>query len=67
MLPAIATQLSPDDPDVPLDFEEVFNRSYDIDPYRREIEYGKEPIVPGLKPEMAEWAAAVFNPRRRRT
>jgi Protein of unknown function (DUF4058) len=64
-LPEIAIPLSPGDPDVLLDLQEVFNRSYDIGPYRREIEYGKEPIVPRLKPERAEWAAALLKPRRR--
>jgi hypothetical protein len=38
----------------------------DIGPYRREIAYGKEPIVPRLKPEQAEWATALLKPYHRR-
>ena len=65
-LPEIAIPLSPGDLDVPLDLQEVFNQSYDIGPYRREIAYGKEPIVPRLKPEQAEWAAALLKPHHGR-
>ncbi len=64
-LPRIAIPLSPGDPDVPLDLQEVFDRSYDFGPYDREIEYGTDPIVPRLKPEQADWAANLFKPRRR--
>ena len=35
-------------------------------PIGREIEYGKDPIVPRLKPEQAEWAADLLKQRRRR-
>jgi Protein of unknown function (DUF4058) len=66
-LPQIAIPLSPGDPDVMLDLQEVFDQSYDIGPYRREIEYGKDPILPRLKPEQAEWVADQLKPRRRRT
>jgi hypothetical protein len=48
-----------------LDFQTIFDQSYDIGPYRREIEYGKDPIVPRLKPDQAEWAANLLRPRRR--
>ena len=64
-LAEISIPLSPGDPDVPLDLQDVFDRSYDSGPYRREIAYGKDPIVPRLKPDQAEWAAALFKPRRR--
>ena len=65
-LPEIAVPLLPGDPDVPLDLQTVFDRSYDFGPYQREIEYSKDPVVPRLRPEQAEWAAAVLKSRRRR-
>jgi Protein of unknown function (DUF4058) len=64
-LPQIAIPLSPGDPDVTLDLQDVFDRSYDFGPYHREIEYGKDRIVPRLKPDQAEWAANLLKPRRR--
>ena len=66
-LPVIDIPLLPGDSDLPLDLQEVFNRSYDFGPYQREIEYGKDPIVPRLKPEQAQWAATLFEPKRRRS
>jgi hypothetical protein len=65
-LPEITIPLLPGDPDVPLDLQAIFDRAYDGGPYQREIEYGKDPIVPRLKPEQAEWATAVLKSRRRR-
>jgi hypothetical protein len=65
-LPEIAIPLLPGDPDVPLDLQDVFDRSYEFGPYQREIEYGKDPIVPRLKPKQAEWARNVLNPRKHR-
>jgi Protein of unknown function (DUF4058) len=56
-LPRIAIPLSPGDPDVALDLQNVFDQSYDFGPYKREIEYGTDPIVPRLKPEQADWTA----------
>ena len=50
-LPQIAIPLLPDDPDVPLDMQAAFDRAYDDGPYRREIEYGKDRIVPRLDSE----------------
>ena len=64
-LPKFAIPLSPGDPDVTLDLQTVFDQSYDFGPYRREIEYGTDPIVPRLKPNQAEWAANLLKPRRR--
>jgi hypothetical protein len=64
-LPKIAIPLAPGDPDVPLDLQAVFDQSYDFGPYDREVEYGHDPIVPRLKPEHTQWAAALLKPRRR--
>jgi Protein of unknown function (DUF4058) len=63
-LPKIAIPLSPGDPHVTLDLQDVFDRSYDFGPYRREIDYGKDRIVPRLKPEQAEWATSLIKSRR---
>ena len=65
-LPQIAIPLLPGDPDVPLDLQAVFDRAYDDGPYGREIEYGKDRIVPRLKPEQARWAADLLKQRKRR-
>ncbi len=65
-LPEIAIPLAPGDLDVTLDLQDVFNQSYDCGPYHREIEYGKGPIVPRLKPDQAEWAAKLLKSRPRR-
>jgi hypothetical protein len=64
-LPQIAIPLSPGDPDVALDLQDVSARSYDFGPYLREIAYGKNPIVPRLKPDHAGWVADLLKPRRR--
>jgi hypothetical protein len=66
-LPVIDIPLLPGHPDVPLDLQDAFNRSYDFGPYQREIEYGRDPIVPRLKPEQAKWAMAMLESRGRRT
>jgi hypothetical protein len=65
-LPKIDIPLLPGDLDVPLDLQTVFDQSYDFGPYQKEIAYGKDPIVPRLTPEQAEWAAPLLKPRRRR-
>jgi Protein of unknown function (DUF4058) len=57
-LPEIAIPLLPGDPEVPLDLQAVFDRSYDAGPFRREVEYGTDPIVPRLSSEHAEWVSA---------
>ena len=61
-LPEIAYPSLPGDPDVPLDLQAIFSGAYDAGPFEREIEYGKDPIVPRLKPEQAEWAANLLKP-----
>jgi hypothetical protein len=63
-LPEIMIPLLPGDPDVPLDLEAIFQRAYEAGPFEHEIEYGKDPIVPRLKPEQAEWATAFLKARR---
>jgi len=65
-LPQIAIPLLPGDPDVPLDLQAVFNRAYDGGSYGRDIEYGKDRMVPRLKPQQAAWAADLLKHRKRR-
>jgi hypothetical protein len=65
-LPQITIPLLPGDPDVPLDLQDVFDQAYEIGPYRREIVYGKDPIVPRLSPEQAQWARTLLARRGRR-
>jgi hypothetical protein len=57
VLPTISIPLLPGDADVALDLPAAFDKAYDAGPYRREIEYGKDRIVPALKPEQAKWAS----------
>lgn len=64
-LPRIAIPLLPGDQDVPLDLQAAFDRAYDDGPYGREIEYGKDRIVPRLKPDQAAWAADWLKQRKR--
>jgi hypothetical protein len=64
-LPEIAIPLLPGDPDVSGDLQAAFDRAYDGGAYGRGIEYGKDRIVPRLKPEQAAWAADLLERRRR--
>ena len=57
-LPGILIPLLPGDSQVPLDLQGVFDRAYDEGPYRRTVYYGKDPIVPALRPEQLEWVKA---------
>ncbi len=66
-LPEIAVPLLPGDANVALDLQAVFDQSYDFGPYRREIDYGRDPIIPRLSAEQAQWAAGVLKPRGRRS
>lgn len=63
-LPRIAVPLLPGVPDVPLDLQAAFDRAYDIGPYRRSVHYGRDPIVPPLRPDQEEWAAQVLGAGR---
>ena len=65
-LPVIGIPLLPGDPDVPLDLQKVFNRAYDGGSYGKDIEYGKDRIVPRLKPAQAAWVSEWLEKRKRR-
>jgi hypothetical protein len=59
-LPRVAIPLRPEDGDVVLDLQAVFNRCYDSAPYARLIDYRLEPQVP-LLPVDAAWADALLR------
>ncbi len=63
-LPAIAVPLLPGDPAVMLDLQAVFDQAYEFGPYRKEVVYGEDPIIPALRPERQEWAKALVKPKR---
>lgn len=48
--------------DVVLDLQACFERAYEAGPYRRRVDYRKEPIPP-LKPEKAAWADQLLRER----
>lgn len=55
-LPRVRIPLLPGDPDVTLDLQAVFRRTYDAGPYPREIRYEEDQPVPPLPPNQAAWA-----------
>ncbi|MFO0893078.1 MAG: DUF4058 family protein [Isosphaeraceae bacterium] len=62
-LPVIAIPLLPGDPDVSLDLQAVFEQAYDVGPYRKEVAYGVDPIIPSLTAEQTAWAAGRLGER----
>jgi hypothetical protein len=60
-LPPIMIPLLPEDPEVLLDLQAVFNQTYDMGPYRKAIRYGEDPIKPRLRPEQAEWVKTTLK------
>jgi hypothetical protein len=46
---------------VPVDLQTVFERAYDLGPYRRIIRYADATPAPPLRPEQAEWAARLLR------
>ena len=57
-LPLLAIPLLPGDPDVTVDLQAVFDRAYDAGPYRREVDYGEDPVIPPFRPDQAKWVAS---------
>jgi hypothetical protein len=55
-LPEIAIPLLPGDSAVTLDLQAIFNRCYEVGPYRRRSPYLAYPPEPPLTPEQAAWA-----------
>jgi hypothetical protein len=57
-LPTIEIPLLPQDRDVTLPLQAIFDRAYDAGPYRRGVRYGEDAIIPPLRPEQDQWAKA---------
>ena len=60
-LPVIVVPLLPEDPEVLLDLQTAFTRTYDMGPFRKAIRYGEDPIKPHLRPEQAEWVKTILK------
>jgi hypothetical protein len=56
-LPTLSIPLLPQDQDVALDFQAVFDRAYDAGPYRRRLRYDERTLDPPLSPNDATWVA----------
>ena len=63
ILPCVGVPLLPEDADVPLDLQYVFDRVYDSGPYRRGAVDYRKPPVPPLSAGQAEWAAGLVRER----
>lgn len=59
-LPKVSVPLLPGDPPVEVDFQAIFDRCYDRGPYRREVNYAKDPPPPALSPERLAWVKSVL-------
>jgi len=59
-LPELEIPLLPQDGAVAVDLQAVLDRCYDAGPYRREIRYKGDQLVPPLTPEQAQWAGGFF-------
>jgi hypothetical protein len=60
-LPEIVIPLLPGDSPVLIDLQAIFDRAYELGPYRRRIRYHKETPVPPLSAEQAEWAVRLLR------
>jgi hypothetical protein len=61
-LPVISIPLRPEDPDVPLDLQEVLNTAYDRAAYDMAIDYRREPVPP-LDETQQRWARTLLESR----
>ena len=59
-LPPVRVPLTPETPDVLLDLQAIYDRTYDAGPYRRRLDYRTDPLIP-LEPEDAAWADALLR------
>jgi hypothetical protein len=60
-LPGVPIPLLPGDGSVEIDLQSVFNAAYDAGPYRREIDYAGDDIVPPLPSDQAEWVQQLLE------
>jgi hypothetical protein len=59
-LPKISIPLLPGDGPVDVDLQAIFDRCYDRGPYRREVNYAKDPPPPALSSERLAWVKTVL-------
>ncbi len=59
-LPEIAVPLLPGDAEVAADLQKLFDRAYDVGPYRRRVRYRETAPVPPLPEEYRDWAREVL-------
>jgi hypothetical protein len=60
-LPEMAIPLLPGDGEVPLDLQAVFNRCYDVGPYRKRVRYTLDRIEPPLPRKRLAWAKQILR------
>jgi hypothetical protein len=60
-LPEVAIPLLPEDGDVVVDLQAVFDRCYDTGPYLLRVRYGDPVPPPPLRPEQAVWVGRVLE------
>jgi len=53
--PSILIPLLPEDGDVTVEFQEIFDRAYDAGPYRKQIDYTGDPPPPPFADERKMW------------
>jgi hypothetical protein len=63
-LPRIPVPLLPGEESASVDLQAVFDECYDRGPYRREVNYAKDPPPPALSPERLAWVRNVIAKRK---
>ena len=63
-LPIIKVPLQPDDGEVRIDLQQVFQRTYEAGPYHREIDYKQDDLTPPLSDEQASWVTNIVETER---
>lgn len=66
-LPAIEIPLLPNDADVTLDLQAVFDRCYDGARYERNVDYEIDEPIPPLSPKQHRWADEVLKRHREKS
>lgn len=60
-LPTIGFPLLGDDPDVPVNLQEIFDHAYDAGPHSVCIDYRTDKPVPRLRPDQTKWLKKVLK------
>lgn len=60
-LPCFDLPLLPGDGFVPLDLQVAFDRSYETGPYRKEIDYATEQLIPSVSAKRKRWIKSLIN------